>query len=239
MGYRKPTLVETYSELYLAADTLTESRFFDVVPALKAAGFTEVELGPGGIQLPGEGSIFPRETQRVRCWKPSRTELVQIGQDQVILNLRGEYPGWDAFLRLFDEGYNAVNDSLGEISVRSLNLHTIDRFEAPREGFEISRYLDPRGGILPSWFEGCSESLDLDMGRGLLDPDGYNKQVHVKVQAATDPVRVQIRCNFHNEVETSSDLLDVLEHLHVDSTETFEALITDYLRNAVMEGQDS
>src|SRR5438034_1011205 len=103
--YKNPTLVETFTELHLEPGTLTEARFFDVVPKLKELGFTEVEFATGGLKLdltPGRTGM-PRETQRVRSWRPGRRELAQVAEDLFVVNLTGEYPGWGGFTRLFNE----------------------------------------------------------------------------------------------------------------------------------------
>lgn len=239
MGYRKPTLVETYTELHLLPETLTEARFFDVVPKLKDAGFTEIEFATAGLRVdvrPG-ASPRPRETQRVRCWKPGRRELAQVAEDWFAVNLTGEYPGWDAFVQLFNEGRRALQDGLGGLEIRSLALLTLDRFTVAKEGFSVSQYLDVGGRVVPAWYADCSESLDLDIGRGLLEPDGRNRQIHVKVQAATDPVTISFRVEFHDRVQEGVDLLDMLARLHDESNDTFEALITDRVRSEVMGGR--
>jgi len=162
--------------------------------------------------------------------------LVQVGEDLLAVNLTGEYPGWDAFLRLFNTGRRALEAGLGEFQLRSLNFATIDRFEVAREGFSVSDYLDVGGRVMPKWYADCSESLDLSIGRGLLEPDGRNRQVQVKVQAATDPVKVMLQARFHDLVQEGEDLQKMLARLHKESTDTFESLITDRLRNEVMGG---
>ena len=233
MGYRKPTLVETYAELHLVPDALTEAHFFDVVPELKKAGFTDIEFTTVGLDIKGG---LPRQRQRVRCWREGRTELAQVGEDLLVVNLTGTYPGWDAFTELFDVGQQALEAGLGHVEVHSLNLLTTDIFEAAKEGFSISRYLDVGGRVIPNWYEDCSESLDLTLGRGLLPIDGRNRQVRVKVDAGTDPVKVQVHAQFHDVVEGGVSLRDVLERLHAESNRTFESVITDHLRDEVMGG---
>lgn len=238
VAYRKPTLIETYAELYLSRGTLTEARFFDVVPQLKKAGFTEIELTTVGLSLDiKQGRPSPRENQRVRCWKPGRTELVQVGEDLLVVNLTGEYPGWDSFVRLFAEARNALGSGIGELQITSLNLGALDQFDVPGNGFLVSEYLNVGGPIIPSWYSGCRESLDLDMGYGILDQDGHNRQIHVNVRAAGDPVRIGFRCQFHDRVDHDTELISLLSRLHDESNRTFEALITDEVRNNIMGGR--
>ena len=80
MGYKKPTLAEVFAEVHLQDGSLTESRFFEVVPRLKERGFTEVEFASAGLSVefkPGQVPS-PREKQRIRCWKPGKRELAQV-----------------------------------------------------------------------------------------------------------------------------------------------------------------
>lgn len=238
VAYRKPTLVETHAELHLVGETLSEARFFDVVPELKKLGFTDIELTTVGFSLDiRQGRPSSRDNQRVLCWKPGRKELVQVGEDVLVANLTGDYPGWDAFVRLFAEAREALVRGLGQINAISLNLGAVDQFDVERAGFGISDYLDVGGSIVPKWYAGCGESLDLDMGRGMLDQDGHNRQVHVNVRAGSDPVRVSFRTQFHDRVQPGVDLGVLLSRLHEESNATFEAMITDRIRNGIMGGR--
>jgi uncharacterized protein (TIGR04255 family) len=238
VAYKKPTLTETYAEIHLPQGVLTESRFFDVVPKLKALGFTEVEFTTAGFSLQiRQGQPIPREQQRVRCWRPGRTELVQVGEDLLVVNLTGAYPGWDAFVSLFGQSVGALKSGLGDFQVESLNLATIDTFKVAKEGFTARKYLDVGGLIVPKWYSEATESFDVDLGKGLLGVDGHNRQVHVNVRAAEDPVTVLIRCEFHDKVQGTGDLNALLARLHDESNATFEALITDHVRSVVMGGR--
>jgi uncharacterized protein (TIGR04255 family) len=173
----------------------------------------------------------------VRCWRPGRAELVQLVQDLIVVNLTGAYPGWDAFVELFAQARKALAAGLGDVEVSSLNFAAIDRFEVPRAGFSISQYLNVGGPIVPKWYVDCTESLDLDMGRGLLDQDGHNRQIHIDVRSAQDPVKVTFRTQFHDRVPAGGDLVQVLSRLHDESNLTFEAMITDRLRTMIMGGK--
>jgi uncharacterized protein (TIGR04255 family) len=238
VAYKKPTLIETAAELYLEAGTLTESSFFELVPELKKLGFDDVEFVPVGMALDvQQGRPSSREIRRVFCWKPGRTQLVQVGEDLVVVNLTGDYPGWDAFVKLFSEARHALSTGLGSFRPSSLNLVAVDGFEVRKDHRSISDYLKVGGEILPTWYAHTKESLDLTMGRGLLDVDGHNRQVHVTVRAATDPIKIGFRTQLHDKVEGGSNLDAVLSRLHDESNITFECLITDYMRQEIMGGR--
>ena len=237
MAYKKPTLTETYAEVHLPQGVLTEARYFDVVPKLKDLGFTEVEFAPAGFSVQiKQGRPFPREQQRVRCWKPGRTQLVQVGEDLLVVNLTGDYPGWDAFRKLFRQSIGALTSGLGRFEVESLNLATLDTLKVAKDGFIAQQYLDTGGSIVPKWYSRATQSFDMDLGIGLLEVDGRNRQVHVNVRAAEDPVVISIRCEFHDKV-SGGDLDVLLSSLHDESNAAFEALITDHVRNVVMGGR--
>lgn len=235
MGYRNPTLVETFVEVYLQPDTLSEGRFFEVVPRLQALGFSDVELAPAGFEFPSV-TPFPRPKQRVRCWRPGRQALVQVGEDLLVVNLTGPYPGWDPFIQLFDQGLSAL-DAIAGYQVKSLNLQTIDRFQAPQNGFSAEAYLNVGGRLIPHWFDGCRESFDMNLGHGYLEQDGRNRRVAVAVRTNTDPVTIEIQAAFHDAIDEGVALRPRLEQLHTESVAAFEALITDRTRNEIMGGR--
>src|SRR5689334_20640952 len=121
--YKKPVLIEIFAECFLTPGTLPGPRFFDIVPSLKARGFTNIEV-VGNMQVtPEEG---PTMQPRIRCWSADKRQLIQIGEDLVITNLVGEYPGWRPFIELFEL---ALRDVIrAETAIKVLNLNTIDRF---------------------------------------------------------------------------------------------------------------
>jgi hypothetical protein len=238
LGYKKPTLVEIYSEINLEAGSLTEARIFDVVPNLKNAGFSEIEFATAGFTLdfPAGGSPpRPREKQRIRCWKPGKRELAQVGEDLLVVNLTGDYPGWGHFLQLFTDVRDALRSGLGAVPVSSLSLRTIDRFTVPKDGFRVADYLQVGGALIPRWYHDSRESIDVTVGRGFLPYDGRNRSISVAVRSFTDPVTVEFQAAFHDTV-ADPDLIRLLEALHDESNETFESLISDRTRNDIMGG---
>jgi uncharacterized protein (TIGR04255 family) len=239
LGYKNPTLVEIYSEIYLEPGSLTEARFFDVVPKLKDAGFSEIEMGTAGLSLEfqaGQG-LRPKEKPRVRCWKPGKRELAQVGEDLLVVNLMGDYPGWSSFLQLFTQVCDAVRKGLGTVPARSLSLRTIDRFTVPKSDFLVGDYLQVGGPLIPSWYKNSRESIDVTVGKGFLPHDGRNRVIAVAVRTIAEPVMIEMQAAFHNTVSANDDLKNLLETLHAESNETFESLITDRTRNAIMGGQ--
>jgi len=239
VAYHKPTLVETYAELYLAPGTLSQSTMFDVVPELKKLGFTDVELNTVGFSVEfKQGNPSRRETQRVRCWKPGRTQLVQVGEDLLVVNLTGQYPGWTAFTTLFSQALTGLHAGVGEPRYVSMALGAIDQFSVmPDAGYHVSDFLAVGGAVVPSWYSGCRESLDMDLGHGILASDGHNRQIHINVRVEPEAVNFMLRTEFRERIETTNELTQMLGKLHDESNVVFEQIITDRLRKQVMGGK--
>jgi len=163
MGYKKPTIIEIYIECFLAPSTLTVSRLFEVVPALKEKGFTDIELQPSFQVGIGEPNLQPR----IRCWSEGRKKLVQISEDNLIVNLVGEYPGWPEFTELLESAVSVVGSRTGEFAIASMNLNTIDRFSVPVNSYVFDRYVNCGGKIVPEWYKGSRDARDITLGRGV------------------------------------------------------------------------
>ena len=234
MKYKNPTLVELYAEFFFADGTLPESTFFDVVPYLKGAGFSDVEMGAGVLEINvQEQSAEPRS--RIRCWNQDRTRLVQLRENFIAVNLVGAYPGWMTFLEVFQTAQEAVAPT-GAVPL-SLSLVANDQITVSSEDFTLDRYLHVGGAHIPSWYAGATEPLDITLGWGTLPSDGFNRQLRAKVRPQDDDTtRIEFRTYFH-ELLGDVDPLDKLADLHDRSNEMFEELITDLTREVVMGGQ--
>lgn len=239
MAYKKPVLTEILVEAHLRSASLEQSAFFEIVPALKSLGFTDVELSEAGYTIeidPSDDEPKPRAKPRVRCWRPDRQALIQVSEDLVVTNLTGPYPGWDHFRQLFQMAGEAVERSLSSVAYESLRLIAIDKFEVPRDGFTLGKYLQAGGKFIPHWYADADEPLDITLGRGFLQQQGKNRIIKIKVRTQDAVATVLMQSYFHNRLSPDADVLAVLEELHDESTSTFEALITDTLRIDVMGG---
>jgi hypothetical protein len=231
MRYKKPTIFEIFIECFLAPSTLSVSRLFDIVPALKEKGFTDVELQPTFQVGTDEPSLRPR----IRCWSEGRKKLIQLSEDTLIVNLVGEYPGWQAFTELLENAASVVASKTGQFVIASMNLHTIDRFSVPAESYVFDRYVNCGGKFVPEWYKGACEALDITLGRALVKEDAWNRQIIVRVRRR-EPVSIEFRVGLHNVVGSGERWKDVLETLHNESNQVFESLITETTRNEIMGG---
>jgi hypothetical protein len=96
-------------------------------------------------------------------------------------------------------------------------------------------YVNCGGKIVPEWYKGSRETLDITLGRALVKEDTWNRQIIVRVRRR-EPVSIEFRVGLHNVVGSSERWKDVLETLHDESNQVFESLITDTTRNEIMGG---
>lgn len=239
MAYKTPVLDEIYVETFYEAGSIRAESFFSIVPKLMEADFSEVEFSEAGIRLAidpdAEDSVVPQPKPRVRCWLPDRSAVAQVSEDMVAVNLVGDYPGWARFTELFGEVLKSTQAGTPEAQPRSMNLSTIDRFTLPREGFRLGNYIQCGGTFIPAWYADADGNMDVNLGRGFLAKDGFNRKIGLRVRIEGDEVAVQLRASFHDRLQTVEPS-GLLEALHEESTKTFESIITDRVREEIMGG---
>ncbi len=239
MDYKNPTLTEIIAELRLEAGTLPEKSFLTLARELAAHGFDDQEFGHMVVveNQDQEQEPEPKIVPRIRCWDRERVKLIQFSPDAVYMNLIGEYPGWDKFTehirttRAFIE--NALKSNLQIIQV---DLQTIDKWKVDPAGFTIGQYLNCGGHFIPKWYSEVRVSSDISLGQGFHHKDGFNKKVNVRVRTSEDNVQFQILITL-GVTDQQRDFDTLMEKLHSESVECFEALITDRVRNEVMGGR--
>lgn len=241
MNYKKPILTEILATIYLVKGTLTQTKFFDIIPKIKESGLTEIEMG----QIKQVSFSKARDNveellhisiPRIRCWNDSKTQLVQLSPDMLIVNQVGEYLGWDKFESFFNKNLTLVKESLESISYKSLLLNTIDNLTIPKKEYSLGKYLNCGGNKIPEWYRDSKEAIDISLGRGLLEIDHQNRQIQVKVRIRDESVNLNIVSIFHDEILSGISITDSLNKLHLESNESFESIITNFTRNKIMEG---
>lgn len=237
-SYERPLITEIYSEVHFEPTAFAPPLFFDLVPHLKQIGFEDVQFGAiDVIQIDGEQrSVEKSSAPRVRCWSADKQRLIQLAEDMIAVNLVAPYPGWATYRDLFAGVRSAVVTALGLLPVESLSLNTIDRLVAPRPNFRLGMYLNCGGPKIPESCSDVAHAFDLTMGVGLLHEDGFNRQVRISGRPSESTFVVFINAVFHDRFQRGSDLVAVLDNLHEESVQTFEAMITDLTRNEVMGG---
>jgi uncharacterized protein (TIGR04255 family) len=239
MGYRNPTLTEIYAELRLEVGTLPEKSFMALANELAARGLDDQEFGHTAIaasqdkEQEREAKIVPR----IRCWDRERIRLVQFSPDALYVNLVGEYPGWDTFCEHLRTTRAAITNALKcPLQFTQVDLVTIDKWKVDRVGFTIGQYLNCGGLFIPEWYSEIGVSSDISLRQGFHLKDGFNKRVNVIVRTSDNDVQFQVVASF-GETGWQGDFDALMDRLHSESLQCFEALITDRVRNEIMGGQ--
>lgn len=242
VSYQRPIIIEIYAELFLEPGTFPFAQMLEVVPPLQRRGFGVVESADvaeadlDGLEDPERR---PAHVPRIRCWTEDRTRLVQLAPDNVAMNLvspEGTYPGWEPFVSdVVRPTCEILRQTASRARPVSLALNTLDRFEIPR-GLPLGEFLNCGGPRIPAILADTTQAFDYDIGRGLLESEGQNRQLHISGRPGATAYLVNIHAVFHQTIPESGDILLKLEQLHDDANTVFESLITDRTRNEVMKG---
>jgi len=235
ISYKKPTLTEIYSEVFLKANTLPAKAWFDLVPLLKTT-FPQVEVVYGGQISVTEGTQHIQTMiPKVRCWDEGRQELAQLSADQFIVNRVGNYLGWENFKAQFASVKKIVEENTSDFSPISISISTTDKITVPVESFSLGKYIRCDGEIVPKYYAGISTATDITNGRGIIGTDGVNRQFKLVVRSVGKSMVIQIQATFHNRLDGES-IDNTLEKLHDESNKFFESIITVTYRNDIMGG---
>lgn len=243
MSYQRPIIVEIYAELFFEPGTFAFTDMLQVVPPLQRRGFSVVEES-ADVAEPTMDTLDDLEQRtphvtRIRCWTEDRTRLVQLAHDSVAMNLvspEGTYPGWPPFVDdVVRPTWDILRQHAAKVRPVSLALNTLDRLAVPL-GTPLGEFLNCGGPRIPSVLADTTQAFDYDIGRGLLQADQKNRQLHISGRRRTDAFVINIHGVFHETIARGGDVLAKLEQLHDDANEVFESLLTDRTRNEVMKG---
>lgn len=244
MSYKEPILQEIYARLTFQEGILPYGQMLDVIPLLRRKGFNDIDMQTivQTSALPPEvsetdTSVAPIET-RIRCWYKDKTRLIQLSKDEVVANQTKPYQGWDVFRGLVNETFEILRESNIPLSFRSVQLNLIDNFTTPANAsYRMGDWVNCDGWLIPTWYKDCNLSCDITLGQGFINRDNVNKQVYVKVRTRSTGVSVYFQTSLHTALSSSSDINNILEGLHKESSDIFESLITDRVRNDLMKGK--
>ena len=241
ISYKNPILVEQFAELYLAKGSLSAEKVIHFVPHIEAVGFNQIEMAnieEFSLNLaPGRPDSLNRTatTPRIRCWNKDKNKLIQLFEDRIVVHQVGQYLGWDEFRSLFEQTLNICSSQLSNFKTESVVFQTIDQFEVDSKDFVFSKYLSCDGSIFPAWYKDEKSSGDLTLGKGLLNEEGKNRQIHASIRKTAEKTIVNLRCVFQSLLQNGTPM-KLLENLHEESNKTFEAMITEHTRTNVMMG---
>ncbi len=236
ISYKKPIITEILAEVHLTRGSLPPEKFFSLVPLIQKNGQSLVEFNNSNhITIAENGQAQQQIAPRVKCWSPDKKKLIQLGPDLIIVNLVGEYPGWTTFKSLFDEVLVALN-SITTATYSHLSLITIDRFEVPKTGFTIDKYVNCNGSRVPQWYKGSNCAADIILGHGSLQTDKVNMQFNLRISHKQTTMEILTQSTFQKLLSAGEQVGDLLNSLHEESNESFESWITDKTRNEIMGG---
>ena len=228
MPYANPSLTEIFVELRTEPGGLGLQESSQIATKLQTRLGAPMEW----TQAVGPGLIEPR----IRCWSTERRELVQLGPDLFVVNRLGPYLGWDSFMELFGWALGVVTEVSPAFTPATVALSTVDGIDAPRDGFTMGRYLACGGRFVPGWYADVRDASDINLGRGTIDENAYNRQASIAVRMAPERALVQLNVMLQERIGGTSDLLGVLARLHDESNQMFEDIISDGTR-ALMGGK--
>jgi uncharacterized protein (TIGR04255 family) len=183
--------------------------------------------------MAGSDAISPR----IRCWDSEKLRLVQLAQDMVIVNQTKKYLGWSTFMELITNAQKSLRSAGIAARYKSVALGTIDLFVVPRDGYFLGKWLNCDGDFIPRFYKDSTQACDIVLGLGFLDADRMNTQLNVRVRPKKDQVEIRFESAFDRALEPSDSVESMLERLHLESYKRFEALITDRVRNDIMQGK--
>jgi uncharacterized protein (TIGR04255 family) len=239
MSYKNPALIEQFAELFFEHNSLPQDILFEIVPNIKKKGYPTIEIGQAGslsVDASNHNIIRPVQIPRIRCYNENKSNLIQLSPNFIAVNKIGKYYGWKDYNELFDVAFNAITDSAPKAKVDSAKFNTIDVIKVPIKNFTVGKYLFCGGKIIPSWYNETDTSFDMSLGKGLLQKDRFNRQVQISGRSGGDQFIISIHSVYH-EMINGSNVKTLLDKLHEESNESFEAMITDYTRNEIMGGE--
>ena len=231
MSYKSPTLTEIYAEFFLTSGALSGSDLIDICLKLRDAEFVEPEFVQH-IHSGEPGEIAPK----IRVWDSNKQKLVQLTDRFIALNLTKTYPGWENFRNTLREMIEIVEETVDKFEPLSCSLHTIDRFEVSKDGYQLGNWLNCDGRYIPTWYQDSDEACDISIGKGQINQDKFNRAISVTVRRKELQFQVMINSHFWDTLSNGQDIYVVIEKLHDEANMVFEGIITDNLREEIMGG---
>lgn len=226
MAYKTPTLTELVAQFLLDDQQIDQGQVLDLVQRARAKGLGTVELAPRFEVPRGQQSVPLVAAVRFLCWSEDRRLLAQVGPDIVAANQVGEYLGWSRF-REHAESVLGLLDGIAKPA--SVLLQAVDEIDSIGPDEPLGRYLNCGSRYIPALYSDRSEPCDISLGLGVLERDGFNRQLKIRMQRVADKKRLRWNTVIHESISNGS-ALDKLEHLHGESNAMFEEMITSATR---------
>ena len=177
-------------------------------------------------------------SERMQFFQPDQAALVQVGEHLLVVNHLQPYPGWDAFLPLIRQGFQAYTEVTGAAQIERIGLRYINRIEIQERPLEIEEFLEFRphmGVALPatvgSFMVGIEIPFESDQGTLRLQ---LASQPEAKPQVSTFLLDLDYFTSKPGCVALD-DVFGWLDRAHGHVEQTFEACLTQRLRRLFEE----
>lgn len=237
MRYKKPLLIETYIEFKLS-QTPDPATILGRFPYLAREKFQFEENKTVFNQkiIPRGPNAFEFETiPQVQLFDQEHTLALQAHPRSISVHNISTYFGWKKLKTTVAKVHELINEL--DLSTDAVGYSTIDELVVPCDGFALGRYFNCDGSWIPTSFVDTARMCDLQLGQELLELDGRNQQISLKVRIHDGLAKVTLHSKIYRKI-TSEDPLNVIDQLHEESTSLFELLITDETRREMEEDPD-
>ncbi len=225
MSYNKPILNEIYLEVYYKnkmtiSEMINKTILFNKnFPNIKNAQVREVN----------QISVKLENTTRLRCWSEDKNKLIQFFENRMAYNCINIYEGWSQFVKDLD----FIIETAKLTDITYMTLCYIDKFTVNKDDFDFEKFFTCCDYI-PNYFNNSPISIDLILGKGILGKDDTNKQFHLKINEKDNNVEINIRTVTSIKSRYNREYLD---KMHEYCIEVFENIITNHIRENIMEGR--
>ncbi len=229
MRYKKPLLTESYVEFRLTKD-MDAAVLFNRFPELatkKLKYLPNEYVFSQKIKGIGPNKFEIENMPRVQLFNHDKTMVLQAYPKGISLHNINTYLGWQAIKGILADVHLLVNE-LG-FAVDAIGFGTIDTLVVPSDNFKLGHYFNCDGYWIPHTLHDTAKMCDIQLGHELLELDGRNQQLNLKVRLLEGATQVTLHSKFYRKLNGDRSL-DVIDELHEESTNLFERLITDATR---------
>jgi len=182
--------------------------------------------------------VQKQTTRRMRFFNESKTALIQVSKDALVVNHLRPYPGWDEFramILMALEKYKVVAEPK---SVSACALRYINRIPVPNDGAILEHYLEAVPNVpknLPEALIGWSLTLDIPH----LERGGVVRLESGSAPGGEEEAAFILDLRFSalepQQLGLDDALVAWVDGAHDIIEDTFEACITDNARSIFQE----
>ena len=230
MKYKKPILNEIYIEFTLEKEISSDMQYR--ISSIMDKYYGTVELEPNlNTNIPNT---------RIKLWNKDKTELFQIFNNRIVINnitLNSSYKGWNDFLKSTLDLKRIIDENIKDnLTFNNLSLCYLNKISnIPKEDFKLGHYINCDGNMIPKSFYEINQVTDIVFGIGNVKLDDKNNQLKIRAIMKNDKFDIQLEIICQRKL-TDVKITAELEEMHNYCFNLFENIITDKVKNEIMEG---